>query len=171
MHHHRESGNIVVSAEWEYAGDKQCEECGGGGIAPGGKLCTRCLGTGLLPVFKQHTVSTPPVQSSKRRRFPRYYTDLPVRLRDHHEEELAGRCGIIAEGGIAAILPKAITTGSVVTLELPIPTLDPPVLETLGLVRNQLGLRHGFEFVSLKDSEREAIRQFCVGLVRQSDDS
>jgi PilZ domain len=157
-----------VSTRWEYIGDTQCEQCGGTGKKPEGESCPICWGTGLLPVFKQHTVSTPPVQPSERRRFPRYYTDLPIRLRNQQEEELAGRCIVISEAGVAAVLPKPISTGSVVTLELPIPTLHPAVLKTLVLVRNQVTLRHGCEFLALKDSEREAIRQFCGGLVTQS---
>ncbi len=166
MYHHRESGDIIVSAQWEYLGETQCEQCGGTGKKPEGESCPRCWGTGLLPVFKQHPASTPAVQSSERRRFPRYYTDLPVRLRN--QQEVTGRCLIISEAGVAAILPKPVPTGSVVTLQLPIPILHPAVLETLAVVRNQIAPRHGCEFVSLKDTEREAIRQFCNGLVAQS---
>jgi PilZ domain len=157
-----------VSAQWEYIGDTPCDECRGTGKNPEGESCPRCWGSGFLPVFREPTVSKPAVQSSERRHFPRYYTDLPLRLRNQQEEELAGRCIVISEAGVAAILPKPISTGSVVTLELPIPALHPAVLETLILVRNQVILRHGCEFVSLKDSEREAIRQFCGGLVAQS---
>jgi len=155
-----------MNTEWKYVGDKQCEYCGGGGTGPKGGACPTCLGTGLLPIFKQNTVSMPAVQSSERRRFPRYYTDLPARLRNH--QEVVGRCVIISEGGVAAVFPRPISTGSVLTLVVPIPTLQPAVLETLVLVRNQVTLRHGCEFVSLKDTEREAIRQFCNRLVTQS---
>jgi hypothetical protein len=91
---------------------------------------------------------------------------LPLRLRDQQEQEFAGRCVVIAEGGLAAILPEPIPAGSAVTLQLSIPT-HPAVLEAGAVVRNQLGLRHGFEFASLTDSERLAIRQFCAGLMIQ----
>jgi PilZ domain len=151
-----------------WIGYTRCEECRGTGKKPDGTSCTICWGTGLVAVFQQPTVvSTPPVQSPKRRRFPRYYTDLPLSLRDQREQEFAGRCVVIAEGGIAAMLPEPVPRGSVVTLQLPIPTC--PI--ALGaIVRNQLGLRHGLEFVSLPDSARGAIRQFCNGLMTQSDD-
>jgi hypothetical protein len=123
----------------------------------------------LVAVFKQPTLPcTSPSGSSKRRRFPRYYTDLPIRLRDQQEQEFAGRCVVIAEGGLAAILPQPITAGSVVTLQLSIPHHS-TVLEAWAIVRNQVGLRHGFEFVSLTDLERAAIRQFCNGLMIQSE--
>jgi len=161
------SSATIMSSEWEYIGDRQCDQCGGTGKEPRGAVCTNCWGTGLLPLFKQPTVGRPAVLSSERRRFPRYHSDLPLRLRNPQEEEVAGRCVIISEGGVAAILPKPIPIGSVVTLQLSIPTLHPRVLETLVLVRNQVALRHGCEFVSLKDSEREAIRQFCKELVTQ----
>ena len=118
----------------------------------------------MLPIFKEPTLGRQEVPSVERRRFLRYVTDLPVKLRNQQEEEFAGRCVVIAEGGVAAILRKQIPTGSMVTLQLPIPTLHPPMLETLVMVRNQVALRHGCEFVSLKASERAAILQFCGGL-------
>ena len=146
-----------------------CGGCRGTGKTDDEMACPVCEGTGLVAVFKQPPVpGTPPVGWSKRRRFPRYYTDLPLTLRDQQEQEFAGRCVVIAEAGLAAILPEPIPAGSVVTLQLPIPT-HPAALEVWAIVRNQLGLRHGFEFVSLTDSDRVAIRQFCTGLMIQSE--
>ena len=153
-----------MSSTWQYIGDRQCEECGGSGRKSDGTTCPNCWGAGLLPVFKEPTLSRREAPYTERRRFPRYVTDLPVKFLNQEAEEFSGRCIVIAEGGVAAILRKAIATGSMVTLQLPIPTLNPPVLETPVLVRNQVALRHGCEFVSLKDSEREAILQFCRGL-------
>ncbi len=150
-------------------GHTPCQDCRGTGKGEGGAACSTCEGTGLVAVFKQPTtVIMPPPRWSNRRRFPRYYTDLPIALRDQREQELAGRCVVIAEGGLAAILPEPIPAGSVVILQLSIPP-HPTALEVWAVVRNQLGLRHGFEFVSLTDSERLAIRQFCGGLMIQSE--
>jgi len=147
-------------------GYTRCEGCRGTGKKPDETSCTNCWGTGLVAVFREPTViSTPPVQSSRRRRFPRYDTDLPIRLRNKEEEELAGRCVVIGEGGVAAILAEPVPLGSMVILQLAIPT-HPTVLEVYALVRNRSGLRHGFEFLSLADSEREAIRQLCNGPIR-----
>jgi len=151
-------------------GYARCEECRGNGKKPDGTSCTNCWGTGLVAVSQEPTAGdTPPVQSSNRRRFPRYDTDLPVRLRDQQEQEFAGRCVVLGEGGLAAILSEVVPSGSVVTLRLSIPA-HPTALEPYAFVRNQLGLRHGFEFVSLTDAERVAIRQFCSGLRTQADD-
>jgi len=157
-----------MSTQWEYIGDTQCDECGGTGKKPEGKSCPRCWGAGLLPVFREPTASKPPVRSSERRRFPRYYTDLPIRVRTQQEEELAGRCVVISEAGVAVILPKPIPAGGVVKLQLQIPNSHPATLETWALVRNQVAVRHGCEFISLTDSERETITHFCDGLVAQS---
>jgi len=128
-----------------------------------------CKATGLVPVFKQPTIpSAPPAGPSKQRRFPRYYTDLPITIRDQEERESVGRCVIIAEGGLAAIFSDLIPAGSVVTVRLSIPN-HPATLELMAVVRNQIGLRHGLEFVPLTDLERIAIRRFCAGLVVQSE--
>jgi len=145
-----------------------CEECRGTGKKADETSCTNCWGTGLVAVFQQPTTaSTPPVQ--ERRRFPRYNTDLPVRLRDQQEQEFAGRCVVLGEGGLAAILSELLPLSSVVTLRLSIPA-HPTALQPYAVVRNQLGLRHGFEFLSLTNSERVAVRQFCNGLRTQSDE-
>jgi hypothetical protein len=154
----------------EIIGYTTCEDCRGTGKKSDETSCTKCGGAGWVAVFKETTIlSGPPARSSERRRFPRYYTDLPVRLRNQQEQEFAGRCTIVAEGGVGVILPEPIPTGSMVILQLPIPT-HATVLTVRVVVRNQQGLRHGFGFVSLADSERVAIKQFCDGLPPQSDD-
>ncbi|HYY70617.1 MAG TPA: PilZ domain-containing protein [Terriglobales bacterium] len=140
-------------------------QCGGTGKNDGGTACSVCEGTGLMPVFRpSRPRKDVPAVYSTQRRFPRYYTDLPIRVREQ-ERELGGRCAIIAENGIGVILPKPFPAGSVITVQLPVPT-NPTAVEALGVVRNQSGLRHGIEFVSLTDSERGSIQQFCAGLTR-----
>lgn len=102
----------------------------------------------------------------QRRRFPRYRTDLPLSLFNGHE--FGGRCLVIAEGGIGGILPSAIPVGQVVHLRLTLPT-HPTLMEVWAVVRSQLHLNHGFEFVSLTESERLSVRKFCSALaVEQS---
>jgi len=151
----------------EPIGQTCCMDCRGTGKKDDETTCLTCQGTGLVAVFGKPTTPTQTLRTgSPRRRFSRYYTDLPIKIRDQREQELTGRCVIIAEGGLAAILPQPTSTGSVATLRLSIPT-HPTVLEVRVVVRDQIGLRHGFEFVSLTDSERMAIRQFCAGLMVQ----
>ena len=147
-----------------------CQDCGGTGAKPDEMPCTTCEGTGLVVVFDEPTVAhTPPVESSKRRQFPRHHTDLLIKVRNQQGENLVGRCVVIAEGGLGAILPHPIPKGSEVTVQVSIPT-HATVLEAQAIVRSQYGLRHGFRFVFLADAERLAIRQFCNQLMVQSDD-
>ena len=154
----------------EKIGYTRCEDCGGTGTMPDEASCTTCEGTGLVVVFKEPTVpGMRPVESSKRRQFPRHYTDLPIRLRNQRGQDFAGRCIVIAEGGFGAVLPDPIPAGSMVTVQVSIPT-HATALKAQAIVHSQKGLRHGFGFVSLADAERAALKQFCDGLMIQSDD-
>jgi PilZ domain len=155
----------------EKIGYTRCEDCGGTGTKPDEMPCTTCEGTGLVVVCKEPLVlGMRPVESSKRRRqFPRHYTDLPIQLRNQQGQDFAGRCIVIAEGGFGAVLPDPIPAGSMVTVQVSIPT-HATALKAQAIVHSQKGLRHGFGFVSLGDSERVALRRFCDGLMIQSDD-
>jgi len=154
----------------EKIGYTRCEDCRGTGTKPDETSCTTCDSTGLVAVFKEPPVlGTLRVESSKRRQFPRHHADLPIRLCNQHGQGFPGRCVVIAEGGFGAILPQPIPAGSAVTVQVSIPT-HATVLKAQAIVRNQKGLRHGFRFVSLADSDRVAIRRFCEGLMVQSDD-
>ena len=155
----------------EKLGYTLCDSCRGRGIGADETLCPICNGTGVVAVFREPpAVGTPPVESPfKRRRFPRYYTDLPLRLRNQQGQNFIGRCVEIAEGGFGAVLPYGIPAGTEVAAQVAIPT-HTAVLAPKAIVRNQKGLRHGFGFLSLADAERVAIRQFCSGLMIQSDD-
>lgn len=105
---------------------------------------------------------------TNRRRFPRYLTDWPLRVRNHPYRTLDGRCLVIAEGGLGAVLDEAIPVGNVVELRLALPT-HPILFEVRAVVRNQVELHHGFEFVSLTEGERLSVREFCNDLaVEQS---
>ena len=147
----------------------RCEDCHGTGKKPDEMYCMNCVGTGWVAVFKEPTVlDMRPVQSSERRRFPRYYTDLRLKLRNQQQQEFVGRCIIVAEGGLGAILPHSIPAGSKVMLKFSTSGQE-TALTVRAVVRNQRGLSHGFEFVALTDSERIAIKQFCDGLMPQSD--
>jgi hypothetical protein len=155
----------------EPIGRTSCVQCRGTGKAQDDTPCLACQGTGLVPAFKQPTIpSTPSSACSKQRRFSRYHTDLPITIRDQAKRESVGRCVIIAEGGLAAIFPEPIPTGSLVVVRLALPN-HPAILELMAIVRNQTGLRHGLEFISMADSEGEAIGHFCAGLVLQSESS
>ena len=103
-----------------------------------------------------------------RRRFPRYHTSLPLRVRDHLERDLEGYCDVIAEGGLGATLSETLPPGSVVLLQFALPN-RPTELQAWAIVRFYVDPhQHGLEFVSLTEEERLSIRQFCNGLAVQS---
>ena len=104
-----------------------------------------------------------------RRRFPRYRTALPLRVRDHLERPLEGHCDIIAEGGLGTTLSETLPLGSVVLLQFTLSN-RPTEFQVWAIVRSHVALRqHGLEFVSLTEEERLSIRQFCNELAVQSD--
>jgi len=98
--------------------------------------------------------------AANRRRFPRYRTDLPISIRNNDERDVEGRCFAIAEGGLGVHLREPISVGSVVQLRLALPNC-PTLLSVWAIVRYQLDLHHGFEFVSLTEPEQLSIREFC----------
>jgi hypothetical protein len=103
-----------------------------------------------------------------RRRFPRYRTALPLRVRDHLERQLEGYCDIIAEGGLGVTLSETLPPGSVVLLQFALPN-RPTELQVWAIVRSYVDPhQHGLEFISLNDEERLSIRLFCNELAVQS---
>ncbi len=138
-----------------------CQDCRGPGNREDGTFCESCKGTSVLAALTQSAnLGVSPRQYPKQRRFPRYRTDLPLRVRDHQERDIAGRCRIIAEGGLGALLCDPIGVGSVVQLSLALSTHAVP-LEPWAIVRYQIDLQHGFEFISMTEAERLSLRQFC----------
>jgi len=111
-------------------------------------------------------LSSPVPPRPQRRRFPRYRTNLPLRVRNSQDRDIDGSCIVIAEGGLGGILPEAIPVGSVVQLRLALPT-HPTLFQVWAVVRCQLDFHHGFEFVSLTDAERLSVREFCNRLATQ----
>jgi len=103
-----------------------------------------------------------------RRRFPRYRTALPLRVRDHLERQLEGYCDIIAEGGLGVTLSETLPLGSVVLLQFALPN-RPTELQVWAIVRSYVDPhRHGLEFVSLNEEEQLSMRLFCNELAVQS---
>jgi hypothetical protein len=61
---------------------------------------------------------------------------------------------------ILGVLAEAILGGSAVQLRVALPTRR-TLFQAWAVVRYQLDLHHGFEFVSLTEEERLSVRQFC----------
>lgn len=93
------------------------------------------------------------------RRFPRYQVDRPLRAvvapRTPWSLPLRGRCRIISEGGVDAILPEHLTLGRIVYLELA------PALKICAEVRNRRSFHYGLEFMQVNEAERKAIKELC----------
>ena len=98
-------------------------------------------------------------RSWPKRRYPRYTLDRPLLAHLYCTESSAltyrGRCRELSEGGIGAALAEQLSPGEVVTLEFS------PTLKVYGAVRYLRGFYHGFEFVLLRDRQREAIKRLC----------
>jgi PilZ domain len=137
-----------------------CEDCRGSGKKDDGSPCPRCEGTGMMAVGEPHRPENREEKwTTGKRRFPRYRTNLPLTV-PFRERDLEGRCKQIAEGGLGAFLPEPVPVGSVVLLQLVVPTY-PTELHVQAVIRYQIGFQHGLEFLSLNEGERLAIRQFC----------
>ncbi len=66
----------------------------------------------------------------------------------------------IGQDGIGATLTGELATGEIVSLEVPLP-LSPYPLKVRAIVRYRQGLRYGFEFLTLSDSQRDMLRRVC----------
>ena len=73
-------------------------------------------------------------------------------------ESLWGRCNEIGVDGMSATLTGELQPGEVATLEFTLPaTVNATTLRAV--VRYRSGFRHGFEFLTLTDVQRDAIQR------------
>jgi hypothetical protein len=93
------------------------------------------------------------------RRFPRYqvnqfmnvvtfWDDVPIR-------KVGGRCIVLGEGGLGAILADELYIGDVVRVEMP------PVPAVYATVRYGAAGGYGFEFLYTSDGQRQAVNKLC----------
>jgi hypothetical protein len=95
------------------------------------------------------------------RRFPRKLVDerLTVTVdRDGESVSIAGRCTMIGQGGLGAVLAGELQQGDHATISLKLSANGEPLQLNARLVNKQ-GFRHGFEFVKLTGDQRRAIRR------------
>ncbi|MGE5204056.1 MAG: PilZ domain-containing protein [Chlamydiota bacterium] len=98
-----------------------------------------------------------------RRHFPRYAADMPMVatvIGDRDVRALQGRCKVVSEGGLGAVLPGRIPLGDVVSLELHFPNSEQTVY-VRAAVRHSRYPRYGLEFVALGESQRKVIARYC----------
>jgi PilZ domain len=107
--------------------------------------------------------------SKYNRRFPRFAIDVRLQVRMFQEGEFRtcwGRSTEIGQDGIGATLTGSLETGEIVTLEIPLPLTAYPI-KVRAIVRYRQGLRYGFEFLTMNDSQRDTIKRVCEYLASQ----
>lgn len=98
-----------------------------------------------------------------RRRYPRYTLDARLQVKMFQEGEFRtcwGRSTEIGQDGIGATLTGTLTTGEIVTLEIPLP-LTPYPIKVRAIVRFCQGLRYGFEFLTMNEGQRDTVLRVC----------
>lgn len=104
------------------------------------------------------------------RRFPRFVIDLRLQVKMFQDGEFRtcwGRSTEMGQDGIGATLTGTLATGEIVTLEIPLP-LTPYPIKVRAIVRYCQGLRYGFEFLTLNETQRDTIRRVCQFLATRS---
>ena len=104
------------------------------------------------------------------RRYPRFALDVRMQVRMFQSGEFHdcwGRSTELGEDGIGATLTGELERGEIVSLEIPLP-LSPYPLKVRAIVRYRHGLRYGFEFLTLNDSQRDTIQRVCQYLATKS---
>jgi len=104
------------------------------------------------------------------RRYPRFALDMRLQVRMFQDGEFHtcwGRSTELGQDGIGATLTGNLESGEIVTMEIPLP-LTPYPIKVRAIVRYRQGLRYGFEFLTLNDSQRETLRRVCEYLASQA---
>jgi PilZ domain len=97
------------------------------------------------------------------RRFPRFALDVRLQVRMFQDGEFRtcwGRSTELGQDGIGATLTGSLESGEIVTLEIPLP-LTPYPIKVRAIVRYCQGLRYGFEFLTMNESQRDTMRRVC----------
>lgn len=104
------------------------------------------------------------------RRFPRYALDVRLQVKMFQEGEFRtcwGRSVELGQDGIGATLTGDLEAGEIVTLEIPLPLMPYP-MKVRAIVRYRQGLRYGFEFLTMGESQRDTLQRVCEYLATQS---
>lgn len=107
--------------------------------------------------------NTPAARVAYTRRFPRFNIDMRLQVKMFQAGEFRscwGRSTEMGQDGIGATLTGSLEPGEIVTLEIPLP-LAPYPIKVRAIVRYRQGLRYGFEFLTLNDSQRDTIQRVC----------
>ncbi len=114
--------------------------------------------------------NAPAARVAYTRRFPRFTIDMRLQVKMFQAGEFRncwGRSTEMGQDGIGATLTGSLEPGEIVTLEIPLP-LSPYPIKVRAIVRYRQGLRYGFEFLTLNDSQRDTIQRVCQYLATKS---
>ena len=114
--------------------------------------------------------NAPAARVAYTRRFPRFVIDMRLQVKMFQAGEFRncwGRSTEMGQDGIGATLTGSLEPGEIVTLEIPLP-LSPYPIKVRAIVRYRQGLRYGFEFLTLNDSQRDTIQRVCQYLATKS---
>ena len=104
------------------------------------------------------------VRRRARRANPRFvFSGRVIMFEAERTEVTGGRALGISLSGLAAVLPRDLSLGQTVELEFAFPLSSDP-LHLRAIVRNRIGDRYGFEFVSLSTDHLHAIERGCITL-------
>jgi len=104
------------------------------------------------------------------RRFPRFAVDARMQVRMFQDGEFRscwGRSTELGQDGIGATLTGELEKGEIVSLEIPLP-LSPYPLKVRAIVRYRQGLRYGFEFLTLNETQRDIVTRVCEMLAARA---
>lgn len=85
-----------------------------------------------------------------------------VVVRNGRSKTLRGHGSDLTENGLGGNMSDDLSPGEVVNLEFTLPNGKP--VKTRAYVRNAQGQHYGFEFLTMAESSRSAIRDFCQQL-------
>ena len=111
-----------------------------------------------------------PAKVAYTRRFPRFTIDMRLQVKMFQAGEFRtcwGRSTEMGQDGIGATLTGSLEPGEIVTLDIPLP-LSPYPIKVRAIVRYRQGLRYGFEFLTLNESQREIVRRVCQMLAARA---
>jgi hypothetical protein len=107
---------------------------------------------------------------ARKRRYPRFALDLRLQVRMFQDGEFRscwGRSTELGQDGIGATLTGELESGEIVTLDIPLP-LSPYPVKIRAIVRYRQGLRYGFEFLTLTETQRDTISRVCEMLANKT---
>jgi len=100
------------------------------------------------------------------RRYPRFPLDVRMTVQVFRNGETSyfwGRSTEFAQDGMGGTLTGELAVGEVVSLEFSLHS-SPMPLRVRAIVRYQIGLHYGFEFLTLTAAQRTAVESTCERL-------